>query len=183
MHRNFLLGVLVLISTTLLPPLSYAQTIIEDVSYESLNFPNRYIRHKGMLGYVEPLTNTLSKKDATFKIVGGLAGKCVSFESVNHRRHFLRHENFRLKLSMRNNNDQRFLEDATFCMRSGLADQGGVSFESYNHPKHYIRHMNFELWLHRFEDTSQFRKDATFLKAPPGGWKKFGEPRGIPAPN
>jgi hypothetical protein len=152
---------------------TYQQTVSEDLSYESFNFRNRYIRHRGMLGYVEPIPSVLGRRDATFKVVGGLAGTgdCVSFESVNYRTYYLRHENFRLKLSKRNNNDRRFLEDATFCIQPGLA-LGGISFESFSHRGHFIRHINFELWLHRFEDTEQFRKDATFIKTPPGGWKR-----------
>lgn len=146
---------------------SYAQPP-KEVSFESFNFPGRYIRHRQMLGYVEKLSDALARKDATFRIVPGLSGKCRSFESVNYPDHFLRHENFRLKLARRSN-DRAFLEDATFCFVPGLASSTWYSFESVNLPRHYIRHSNFQLWLGRFEDSKVFREDATFRTVAPGG--------------
>jgi hypothetical protein len=146
---------------------SYAQAP-KEVSFESYNFPGRYIRHRDSLGYVEKVQDRLAKKDATFKIVPGLAGKCRSFESVNFPNHFLRHQNFRLKLAQRSN-DQLFLEDATFCFVPGLADETWYSFESVNLPGHYIRTKNFELWLERNDGSKLFRESATFRTAAPGG--------------
>ena len=51
----------------------------------------------------------------------------------------------------------------------GLASTAGISFEAISAPGHFIRHRNFELWLDRADDSDQYRKDATFLAAPPGG--------------
>jgi hypothetical protein len=133
-------------------------------SFRTSNFPNRYIRHRNWLGYVEPIQNGSANLDATFKVVPGLAGRCVSFESVNYPGHFLRHQNSRLKLAPRGN-DQLFREDATFCMVRGLAGSG-VSFQSANYQDSYIRHRNFELWLDRFDGSDGFKKDATFEKVP-----------------
>ena len=137
----------------------------KEVSVQSMNFPDRYIRHRNWLGYIEPPTNDLGRKDATFKIVPGLADRCVSFESHNLPNHFLRHEGYRLKLALRQN-EPLFREDATFCVVTGLADPNGVSFESVNNPGHFIRHRNLELWLDR-QDGNEFSKDATFrVKSP-----------------
>jgi hypothetical protein len=140
----------------------------QNVSFQSFNFPDRFIRHRNSLGFVEPIPNELGKNDATFTIVSGLAGRCVSFESLNYRHHFLRHQNSRLKLAAFSN-DKLFGEDATFCIVSGLADSAGTSFESINYPKHYIRHKNFELWLDPYDGTELFRRDATFRATQPGG--------------
>jgi hypothetical protein len=37
-----------------------------------------------------------------------------------------------------------------------------VSFESVNFPQFFIRHFDFQLFLNQFEDSGQFRSDATF---------------------
>jgi hypothetical protein len=97
--------------------------------------------------------------------VPGLAGRCRSFESVNYPGHFLRHQNYRLKLAPRSD-DELFRKDATFCFRTGLASSQARSFESFNFPGHYIRHSNFELWIARADGTALFKKDATYFIAP-----------------
>lgn len=162
MSLSSLLGGLILIST------GFVSQAPKEVSFESYNYPGRYIRHRNSLGYVEKIDDKLAAKDATFRIVPGLAGKCRSFESVNYPNHFLRHQNFRLKLAPRSN-DQLFLNDATFCFVPGLASSLWYSFESVNLPGHYIRHKNFELWLDNSDGSQLFKEDATFRLAAPGG--------------
>ena len=161
----------------------YAQ---QTTSFESSNYPTRYVRHRNSLGYVEKViaSDTLARKDATFRIVPGLAGRCSSFESVNYPGHFLRHQDFRVKLAPRAE-DALYKADATFCIRSGLYGSGGKSFESLNFPGHYVRHSNFELWIARADGSTLFRRDATFLQrgaltahAPS---VPFGEPNLVPA--
>jgi hypothetical protein len=98
--------------------------------------------------------------------VGGLAdSRYVSFESLNYPGHYLRHQDFRLKLQ-KFDGSQLFRQDATFMMVPGLADGSWSSFESVNYPGHYIRHRNFHLYLEKGTD-DLFRKDATFRAAPP----------------
>ena len=151
--------------TLLLSQLSYAQ---EPNSFRSWNYPDRYMRHRLSLGYIDPIVanDKLGRKDATFRLVPGLAGRCRSFESVNYPGHFLRHQNYRLKLA-KQTDDQLFKQDATFCVVWGLANSEGRSFESVNFPKHYIRHSNFELWLAKPDGNQLFKKDATFIISPP----------------
>src|SRR6516225_9086575 len=86
-------------------------------SYRSLNYPERYIRHRSFLAYIDPIvaSDHLGRNDATFRLVPGLAGRCSSFESVNYPGFFLRHQDFRLKLA-KQTDDQLFKEDATFCI-------------------------------------------------------------------
>lgn len=136
-------------------------------SFRSLNYPDRYIRHRMSLGYIDPIVanDKLGRKDATFRIVPGLAGKCRSFESVNYPAHYLRHQNYRLKLH-KLADEQLYKEDATFCFVEGLANSDARSFESVNYPKHYIRHSNFELWLAQPDGSALFKKDATFVISP-----------------
>jgi hypothetical protein len=158
-------GLVLAVSLSLLmSDLSYSQP----VSFISWNFRHRYIRHRDFLGYVEEIHDKIGEKDATFKLVPGLAGKGTSFESVNYPGYFLRHENFRLKLA-KLTDTKLFREDATFYFVPGLASSEAVSFESFNFPKHYIRHFNFELWVNPFDGSDVFRKDATFIRLPPAG--------------
>ena len=169
MYFKVALRFVVLTFALLLPALAamtYAQG--REASLKSWNFQTRYIRHRNSLGFLDEIRDRLGKKDASFRIVPGLAGTCSSFESMNYPGHYLRHENFRIKLA-RNSDDELFKKDATFCMKRGLANSSWTSFASYNFPDHYIRHSNFELWIARFENTSLFRKDATFLITAPGG--------------
>ncbi|MCW7541871.1 AbfB domain-containing protein [Aquabacterium sp. A7-Y] len=139
----------------------YAQT----VSFESVNFPGRYIRHSFFLGVLTPISSGLDKADATFIRRPGLSGlqNTVSFESINIPGHFLRHQNLRLKLQ-RNDGSDLFRRDASFFYRPGLSWEYpyAVSLESANVPGHFIRHQNFELWLVRSESTARFANDASF---------------------
>ena len=149
---------------------TYAQG--REASFQSYNFPTRFIRHRNSLGFIEDVRREgRLRKDAHFKVVPGLAGRCSSFESMNYPGHYLRHQSFRLKLA-RFVDEQLFRDDATFCMRPGLAYGQGdwFSFESVNLPNHFIRHRNFELWLDRRDGSDLFRKDATFqVTSPIGG--------------
>lgn len=149
----------------LLSQLSYAQ---EPSSFRSWNYPDHYIRHRSFLGYIDPIvaSDKLGRKDATFRLVPGLAGRCHSLESTNYPRHFLRHQYYRIKLA-KQVDDKIFKEDATFCVVPGLANSRGRSFESVNFPGHYIRHSNFELWLVKPDGNPLFEKDATFIISPP----------------
>ena len=150
------------------PAAATAGLVGSEVSFQAFNFLDRFIRHRGFLGYTEPIAGDLGRRDATFRIVNGLNGKCISLESQNHPDHFLRHERFRIKLARRENTPL-VRDDATFCMVSGLATSTGVSLEAATIPGHFIRHRNSELWLDRSDGSDLFRRDATFNVTHPGG--------------
>lgn len=135
-------------------------------SFQSLNLPDRFIRHAFWLGVLEPSGGNYGS--IVFRMVPGLGGRCMSLESRDHPGHFLRHKDWRIRLSALDS-DSNMRADATFCTVPGLATTSGISFEAANAPGHFIRHRNFELWLDRPDESDQFRKDATFLAAPPGG--------------
>lgn len=136
------------------------------VFFQSYNYPDRYIRHRGFLGELTTLTSQLDRSDAAFKIVPGLAdSRYVSFESVNYPGYYLRHQGFRIKLHRRAYT-KLYKEDATFRLVRGLANSSWISFESYNYPGRYIRHRGFHLYLEN-GNTDLFRKDVTFRRAAP----------------
>ncbi|MFI7130486.1 glycoside hydrolase family 43 protein [Nonomuraea sp. NPDC050153] len=139
-------------------------------SLRSANFPDRYVRHRDQLAYVDPLSASSSLTDrqsATFTVTAGLAHSgCYSFQSVNQPGYYLRHYNLRLTLQ-RDDGSAIFRSDATFCGRAGLAGGGTTSFESYNLPGRYLRHYNYEMRLDLREPTSVFASDASFTVTSP----------------
>lgn len=52
--------------------------------------------------------------------------------------------------------------DATFTLRSGLANARCITFEAVNYPGFFLRHQNFAIHLHRNDGSRLFAADATF---------------------
>jgi hypothetical protein len=134
-------------------------------SLQSCNYQEHFIRHRNYRGELTVIESATDRKDSTFKIVPGISGRGLSFESLNFPGYYLRHKNFEIWLD-RNTDNDLFKKDASFNIRiPGLV--GGplsylyVSFESLNYPGHYIRHRNFKLYLEKGND-ELFRKDASF---------------------
>jgi len=105
------------------------------ISFESKTFPGRYIRHRDFLCWLETDDGSeLFEKDATFLVkeplvVDDTTG-FVSYESINYPGFYLRHQNFRLKLSEGDGSDL-FRNDATWKNLNKkytlpIADVGGV---------------------------------------------------------
>lgn len=148
------------------PGSGFGALLNSESSFQTFNFPDRYIRHAFWLGVVEPSGGNYGS--IIFKTVPGLGGRCVSLESKDQPGHFLRHQDRRIRLSkLEDGGTMR--ADSTFCIVPGLASSTGISFEALSASGHYLRHRNFELWIDRPDGSDQFRKDATFLAAPPGG--------------
>jgi len=141
-------------------------------SLQAYSPQNHYIRHAGFDGRVGLPKTELDARDAQFRVVPGLADKnCVSFESTNAPDHYFKHAFFRIVLAKRLD-EQKFREDATFCIVWGLrktnrSGTDSMSFRSFNFPDRYIRHRNSELWLDPFENTPLYRDDATFFMVQP----------------
>ncbi|MGP3959017.1 glycoside hydrolase family 43 protein [Nonomuraea sp. 3N208] len=139
-------------------------------SLRSANFPDRYVRHRDYLAYVDPLSSAsplADRRDATFAVVAGLAqAGCYSFQAVNQPGYYLRHYNMRLTLQ-RDDGSAIFKGDATYCGRSGLAGGGTISFESYNLPGRYLRHYNYEMRLDLRASGSVFAGDASYTVTSP----------------
>jgi hypothetical protein len=69
------------------------------VSLQSLNFPDRSIRHQNFLGEISQIQSDLDRHDATFQIRDGAGlGDLVMLRSLNFPLHVLRHQDFRVKL-------------------------------------------------------------------------------------
>jgi Alpha-L-arabinofuranosidase B (ABFB) domain/Beta-1,3-glucanase len=109
----------------------------------------RFLRHQASLGYTSPVSaasDTVTRADATWRIVPGLADAgCYSFEASNIAGSYLRSSAFRLRIDP-NDNGAQFKADATFCTQPGLSG-AGVSLEAYALSGQFIRHAGGELWL------------------------------------
>lgn len=127
---------------------------------KSLNFPDRYVRHAGSLGRIDPYPMD-PFGDSQWRIVPGLAGASgMSFESVNFPGRFLRHQGFAVRIDP-NDGSPGFAADATFTRVAGLADGAWSSFRSWNYPDRYLRHSGFALRVDPVPTTGD-RADATF---------------------
>ena len=138
--------ILVAICTLFVSSMAHARENRGDiVQLKSVNYADRYVRHRNYMSELTPITSDGDKKDASFITRSGLAGTGVSFESVNFPGYFLRHQNFEIKLHQREESDL-YKKDATFIDERGLAGKGR-SFESVNFPGHYLRHCNFKMFI------------------------------------
>lgn len=76
---------------------------------------------------------------------------------------YLRHQNFVAKTSaITAGSPATDLQDATFTLEPGLADDSCYSFESVNFPGQYLRHYNFQVVLNQNDKSGLFAEDATF---------------------
>jgi hypothetical protein len=127
-------------------------------AFEDAQQPNAVHRYKVC---VENPVNRICSEE----VVAGSFGLAASFESLNRRKHFIRHRNWLGVLTpVASNQDSG---DIAFFMRPGLTgDARTVSFEAVNFPKHFLRHQAYRMKLHRNDDADLFRKDATFWVRP-----------------
>lgn len=133
-------------------------------SFRASNYQELFIRHRGFLGFAEPIeaVDAVGRADATYWIRPGLAGSCASLESYNYPGHFLRHSGFRIRLD-KEASDRLYKEDATWCVVEGFVGDGTKSLRSFNYPDRFLRHRNFELWLDKTDGSELFKRDGSFL--------------------
>lgn len=86
---------------------------VEKKVKEAKAAPATFIRHRGYVAWDEPSNNVLDQKDSTFVVRPSQLGTGVHFQSVNFNNYYLRHQNFRLRISPINNKDL-FLKDSTW---------------------------------------------------------------------
>ena len=134
------------------------------VSLEPADAAGYRVLHRDFVGRIDPIgptSSTLARADATFTVRAGLANaRCVTFEAVNYRGYFLRHQNFAIYLH-RNDGSRLFAADATFCPTTGLAGKF-TSFQSYNYPDRYLRHRADRLYLDPVDRDGRTRGEMTY---------------------
>jgi hypothetical protein len=135
---------------------------------ESYNYPGYFFNHEGVgrdsSNQARIVEGADSLASGQWNIVPGLKDPAgISFESVEHPGHYLRHYAYVLYLNAYDSSDL-FKQDATFYVQSGWADSGSVSFKSYNFPSRYIRHSSLGLQIDPVDSGSSngTKEDATF---------------------
>ncbi len=105
------------------------------------------MRHRGFEAWLDPAAeDTLYHLDSLFEVEAGLAGRGVSFRSVNYPDRYLRHRGFQVFLHP-SDGSTLFKEDATFEPIAGHADGTLTTFRSVNYPDRFLRHRGFRLRL------------------------------------
>ncbi|MFF4395575.1 AbfB domain-containing protein [Streptomyces sp. NPDC001480] len=128
-------------------------------SVRSVNYPNRYWHVSGGYVKLDPVGSASARRDATFKVVEGLAnGSCYSFATADGT--YLRHRSFVLR-SERDDGSSLFKQDATFCPRTSMYS-GSVMLESVNYPGRFLRHQNFQLKLDSYQNSNLYWADSAF---------------------
>lgn len=128
------------------------------VAWASYNIAGQFIRHINSEGRIAG--NVTPRDDAFWKMVPGLAGTGVSFQSKQFPNRYFRHRGGQVFLE-ENDNSSLFAGDATFIVKPGLADNSKFSFQSYNFPNRYIRHTRSTLYTDEINNDIG-RADATF---------------------
>ena len=132
-----------------------SRAITECVFLQSKNYPHHYFGLKGIQGYITEYDNARA-----YRIVPGLIGKGVSFQSCAHPNKYLRHRNYKIEES-KYERAPLFKKDASFIMHENYFFPGYKTFESVNYPHHFIRHFGYALRIDR-GSTELFRNDASF---------------------
>ncbi len=134
------------------------------VSLNSENYPAHYLRARNGVADLATISASEDQYDASFKLVKGLYNgtTCYSLESINFPGYYLRHQGYRIRLSVFEDN-VGYRKDASFKIVEGLSgDIASYSLESVNFPGHYMRHRNSKFWLDKFQDVGIYKKDASF---------------------
>ncbi|MGP4085588.1 AbfB domain-containing protein [Streptomyces sp. KR55] len=129
-------------------------------SLRSVNYPDHYWRVSHGRVTLEAITSSSDRRDATFKLVQGLAASsCHSFVTADGS--YLRHRDFELRAD-RHDGSRLFQQDATFCPRS-TGQSGVIMLESVNYPGRFLRHQNFRLRLDEYRHGDRnFPADSAF---------------------
>ncbi|MEV6600248.1 AbfB domain-containing protein [Actinoplanes sp. NPDC051346] len=91
-------------------------------SFESRNFPGRYLRHRGHRVYTEANTGGTFPADATFCARPGLSGGGTSLEASNLAGYYLRHRNAEVWIDP--DTGGPFRDDATWAVSAPLWRSG-----------------------------------------------------------
>ena len=128
-------------------------------SVRSVNYPDRYWHVNGSYVGLDQVTYASARRDATFKLVKGLAdASCYSFATSGGS--YLRHRELVLRAEP-DDGSGLFRQDATFCPRTSSVS-GAVMLESVNYPGRFLRHQNFRLRLDPYRYGRLYQSDSAF---------------------
>jgi hypothetical protein len=131
--------------------------------FTSLSFPNHSISVDTFDAFI---FQHPGNRTSYWRVIDGLAGRGVSFESIAKPNKYLRCQNSRLKL-LPLDGTRLCKEEATFIVRKALADPEAhkdcVSFESVSFTGCFVYQKNFELWIGpEIDESPDFKQGASF---------------------
>merc|ERR1712176_1065736 len=140
------------------------------VRFESVNYPNHFIRHRDSTGYIDLWGSNggveLFEQDSAFYVQKGLSGakNSVSLRSVNYPEYFLTNINGIIKIE-KVSQKSLLIEDSTWIIEDGNwpSEDESISFKYKDDSKKFIRHQDFQLKLHEDDDKEIFQKDSSFI--------------------
>ncbi|MGL1956885.1 MAG: AbfB domain-containing protein [Colwellia sp.] len=136
-----------------------------DVTLQSYNFPERYIRHIGFQARID--SSVSPSEDSEFKMVTGLSNnRGVSFESVNYPGRYLHVQTSGTVGVEVDDNTTNFEDAATFRRVAGLADEQKSSYQIWDDSTIYLRHSGYVLYA-QSGSGDIFNGDATFTEISP----------------
>ncbi|KXS97135.1 hypothetical protein AC578_2912 [Pseudocercospora eumusae] len=129
----------------------------------------RFLAHQGPTVNTQVITSSSPNQGAAQWIVrAGLGNSaCISFESKDTPRSYIRHSNFVLRLDA-DDGSKAMHEDATFCYQAGLNGQGNT-IRAWGYPTRFVRHFNDIGYIARnggpdaFDLTNSFNNDASWV--------------------
>jgi hypothetical protein len=149
-------------------------------SFESANLPGHYLRHRNAEVWLDPLAGSSGtfRDDATWAVVtpwwrSGAdlpTGQARSFRvtTPGFTDRWLRHQDGAARTDVVTAASPALLkQDATFVVRTGLADSTCYSLELRNFPGQYLRHRDFRVYRDPNDGTPLYAQDATFCAQPP----------------
>ena len=129
------------------------------VAYESYNMHANYMRHAYGVGKIDKYVTGID--DAYWKMVPGLSGQGVSFQSKNYPSNYLRQKDGAMVLNG-NDGSAEFAQDASFVPVAGLANGKHVSFRWVGDANRYIRHRDGKLYCETVSAGTGYN-DATWI--------------------
>ncbi|XVU25917.1 AbfB domain-containing protein [Actinoplanes sp. CA-054009] len=146
-------------------------------SLESANRPGYYLRHRSEEVWVDAPSGGSFNDDATWAIGAPLwrsgadltVGQNRSFRvtTAGFDTRYLRHRDGLARTDVITTaSPVTDRQDATFTVRTGLADNSCYTFESVNYPGQYLRHAGYRLQKASNDGSAVFAQDATFCGQP-----------------
>nr|BFE77029.1 hypothetical protein GCM10020092_103300 [Actinoplanes digitatis] len=146
-------------------------------SLESANMVSYYMRHRNSEVWMDQNTGGSFNNDATWAVVNPLwrsgadlaVGQNRSFRvtTPGYDTRYLRHRDSLARTDVINSASALAdRQDASFTVRTGLADSTCYTLESVNFPGRFLRHAGYRLQIATNDGTTTFQQDATFCAQP-----------------
>ncbi|WP_213013353.1 AbfB domain-containing protein, partial [Paractinoplanes toevensis] len=146
-------------------------------SLEASNLAGYFMRHRSDEVWMDANTGGSFTDDATWQVTTPLwrsgadltvgANRSFRVTTAGYDTRYLRHRDSLARTDViTTGSSLTDRQDATFTVRTGLADNSCYTFESVNYPGRYLRHAAYRLQTATNDGTTTFQQDATFCAQP-----------------